>query len=99
MKQENGRTLKILTGNKSKNADEMFEELGYRVFVNNGFNLFEYVKHYELRPAKHIKFEIDETITIAKENEKELAVNSDHINMQELKAINEKVKELGWLDD
>lgn len=79
-----------------KSADEMFEELGYRVFVNNGFNLFEYVKHYELRPAKHIKFEIDKTITIAQENEKELAVRSDNITMQELQAINKKVEELGW---
>ena len=80
-------------------ADEMFKELGYKVFVNNGFNLFEYVKHYELRPEKHIKFEMDRTITIAKKYENELAVNSDYITMQELKAINQKCKEMGWLDE
>ena len=82
---------------KKSKADEMFEELGYRVYSNNGFNLFEYVKHYELRPAKHIKFEIDKTVTIAQENEKELAVRSENITMEELQAIRLKCKELGWL--
>lgn len=75
-------------------ADKMFEKLGYKKMSNN-----EYVKHFSLKPARHIIFAIDETISICEENENELAVNCDYFAMQELKAINKKCLELGWIEE
>ena len=79
-------------------ADEMFEKLGYKIMFDNTCK-FRYVKHFTLKPARHIIFAIDKTISVCEENKNELAINRDYFTMQELKAINEKVKELGWLDE
>lgn len=79
-------------------ADEMFEELGYENIINETC-ICEYRKYFKLKRARHIIFAIDKTISVCEENEKTLAVNRDYFNMQELQAINEKSKELGWLDE
>ena len=77
-------------------ADEMFEKLGYKIMFDNTC-LFRYVKCFELKPKRHIIFAIDKTISVCEENENELAINRDYFTMQELKAINKKVEELGWI--
>ena len=72
-------------------ADEMFKELGYEIVTENRTKIM-----YEREGQffdKYIVFEIiDKHIVI------ELGTGeSTNINMQELQAINEKCKELGWL--
>lgn len=79
-----------------KTADKMFEELGYKIMFDNTCK-FRYVKHFTLKPARHIIFAIDKTISVCEENKNELAINRDYFTMQELKAINKKVEELGWI--
>ena len=79
-------------------ADEMFEELGYENIINETC-LCEYRKYFKLKRARHIVFAVDKAVSVCEENEKTLAVNRDYFTMQELEAINEKVKELGWLDE
>lgn len=74
-------------------ADVMFGELDYK-FTNNELYVSEYVKHFNTKFARHIRFHIDRTITVSEENERGLAVRVDSFDMQELAAINEKVKEL-----
>lgn len=91
MKQENGRTLKILKRNKSKNADEMFEELGY-VKEEDDIEI-----KYHLC-CSHIIFNKISKYVISQANEWGND-EPEYIDMQELKAINQKVKELGWLDE
>ena len=67
-------------------ADEMFEELGYEKF--------EVDDVYE-RNEQHIVFYSPEReVAIFKKDKEGLGI--DFIDMQELQAINEKVKELGW---
>lgn len=80
---------------KESEADKLFEELGYKIMFDNTC-MFRYVKCFRLKPKRHIIFAIDKTISVCEENEKELAINRDYFNMQELKAINKKVEELGW---
>ena len=81
---------------KEKTADEMFEELGYKIMFDNTC-MFRYVKCFELKPKRHIIFAIDKTISVCEENEKDLAINRDYFNMQELKAIYKKCEELKWI--
>ena len=70
-------------------ADKMFEELGYeKEIIGNGY-VFEKGSGLD---EKEIDF-----ITNVETSEKEIWIDDFHIiTMQELKAINEKVKELGW---
>ena len=83
-----------------KTADELFKELGYeKVREDNDSYEIRYVKKFGIRRGKHIVFFCDKTISVCSENKKGLAVDRDYFNMQELKAINQKCKELGWLDD
>lgn len=81
---------------RKETADEMFEELGYKIMFDNTCE-FRYVKHFALKPARHIIFVIDKTISVCEENKNELAINRDYFTMQELQAINKKVEELGWI--
>ena len=77
----------------NKTADEMFEELGYETSekLKNGI--------------VYLKEEEDEDIEISfidyDDYGKTVEVDkfSNLITMQELQAINKKVKELGWLDE
>ena len=71
--------------------DEMFEKLGYE-------KLNELDKDYNPNYIVYIK--IGKTITFKKENHK-IGIKDyqrNYIDMQELQAINEKCKELGWLE-
>lgn len=75
---------------KEKTADEMFEELGYKI-------LFEDKKEiqYEFEGIymdNEIKFDLKEK-TVLKEYS---TGESQEISTQELQAINKKVEELGW---
>ena len=71
-------------------ADDMFKELGYEIlFEDNHYIQYEFEGIYmdnEIKIDKKGK-------TILKEYS---SGDSQEITMQELKAINEKVKELGW---
>ena len=70
------------------NADKMFEELGYKKTAE-----FKSSIYYELQtPAcfHKIVFVIDNK-TVYKDN--------SIITMQELKAINKKCEEMGWLEE
>ena len=69
---------------KEKSADEMFEELGYE------HSEFMYEIYY-VKDGKTISF-----WTNRNEVESHVRVISARITMQELKAINKKVEELGW---
>lgn len=91
-KEELEATLNIA----EKSADEMLEELGYRILFDNTC-MFRYVKCFRLKPKRHIIFAVDRTISVCEENDKDLAINRDYFNMQELQAINLKCKELGWI--
>lgn len=74
---------------KEKSANEMFEELGYeQEIVGNGVEYYLDLGVNE----KEIDF-IEDVET----KEKEIWIDDFHtITMQELKAINKKVEELGW---
>lgn len=81
-------------------ADEMFEKLGYEK-ENYGYKII-YTKKDSgedknfiitiMLEAKLIFAEIDDGCD-------EIDRRSFGVQIQELQAINEKVKELGWLDD
>ena len=68
-----------------KNADEMFEKLGFNLVHQNVIWIVYKSK------TKDIDFNLKYK-TIEVEN----GMESKNITMQELQAINEKVKELGW---
>ena len=76
-------------------ADKLFEELGYEKYENNTLTSFIWRNKTEqyviLFRDKQVKFDY---LYDYKPCYRQYA-----ISMQELKAINEKVKELGWLDD
>lgn len=66
-------------------ADEMFEELGYEKQHEGTYK----------REKQTIVFYFDtKEVAIYKKDENGIGI--DFIDMQELQAINEKVKELGW---
>lgn len=65
-------------------ADEMFDELGYKKY--------EYNKRIE-----YLSREKSQAI-IFHQDRKEIEQLDSIINILELQAINEKVKELGWLE-
>lgn len=70
-------------------ADEMFKKLGYE--KDTCANATEYI----LNNDKEIDF-VENKDT----NQNEIWIDSFHtLTMQELQAINEKIKELGWLDE
>ena len=75
-------------------ADEIFKELGYEkvsdIKENIGYVYFKREKH-------SIYYEYPKIIFHNKI--KKLTIQNDYLSMQELQAINEKVKELGWLED
>ena len=66
-------------------ADEMFEELGYKKAFSSSNEIIEYCKEN----LYIIRFYI---------SSKRVWTNL-LISIQELQAINKKVKELGWLDE
>lgn len=68
-------------------AKEMFEELGYEQNTKN--NVIYYFKKIHI-PKSYIVYSIN---FIA--DKKEIFI-SKNIDMQELKAINKQIEELGW---
>ena len=70
-------------------ADEMFAELGYEkvtnIRENTGYVYFKKEKHFIYQEYPKIIFH---------NRIKKLTIQNDYLSMQELQAINEKVKEL-----
>ena len=79
-------------------ADEMFEKLGYRIY--DDIHSIVYCLHQNFAHFKVIKkiyfYKLEKDICIAQWNVTEGIKIITNITMQELQAINEKVKELGW---
>lgn len=73
-------------------ADKMFEELGYRIDIGEEYGLIRYNKDEN----KFIRFMIENKEIEANKIEPNGDLWILDINMELLKAINEKVKELGW---
>ena len=76
---------------KEKTADEMFEDLGYKPIKMNVIDLlFEYAKEdMQERISFWASNEVSKTFKYMN--------NSSQITTEELKAINKKCKELGWI--
>jgi uncharacterized protein YlbG (UPF0298 family) len=67
-------------------ADEMFEKLGYKKEVRKYADVYN--KHYkDINMIRQFGFNT---------KSKAVMIDVEYITMQELQAINEKVKELGW---
>lgn len=76
-------------------ADKMFEELGYKKEQDNNYILFE--KELLNKEVKTIVFNLNKAlIDIRTEDDYYYQTITTVMNMQELKAINKKVEELGW---
>lgn len=71
-------------------ADKLFKELGYKKIENQFLDVIELWGNDD---DKRLSFETDKTICMSS-----FYVGPENITMQELKAINEKCKELGWLE-
>lgn len=81
-------------------ADEMFEKLGYEKIDKKGLKHIQYVRQINKNTKENITFHKTfkkvEVYFYDYEDYEEL---TKPIAMQELKAINKKAKELGWLDE
>lgn len=90
-------------------ADEMFEELGYEKIVENIFNNeienVEYRKTIEdegfsttikIIEIYNPKFYVKPFVNLVAIKKEIMLKDSFELSIQELQAINEKVKELGW---
>lgn len=75
-------------------AKEMFEKLGYK--QDKQKNYIVYYSLLKLSREKQIEFNFDYK-TIEKRRVPDLHCST--INMQELQAINQQCKELGWFDE
>lgn len=72
-------------------ADEMFEKLGYEKMEDSKTNIGCIYVNYK-------KYSMFQTIVkiIFHYKTKKITIANEYMTMQELQAINEKVKELGW---
>ena len=78
-------------------ADKMFEELGYKKEQDNNYILFEKELLNKNKEVKTIVFNLNKAlIDIRTEDDYYYQTITTVMNMQELKAINKKVEELGW---
>lgn len=95
--------------NDKSKSDEIFEELGYKKYDNHPefdkpISSYTFatqdVRHlyYEQKAVEHIEFDLfsKNVVCYALLNEKMTVVP---LSLKELEAINEKVKELGWLNE
>ena len=81
-----------------KTADELFKELGYEI-EDKSFSSILYEKNISLSERVYIYFRLKEKLVQAEYVDDDYEMRgASYLNMQELKAINEKCKELGWLD-
>lgn len=88
-----------LNGTKRLTADEMFEELGYEKMIEHKFIEPEYGETTELILYRDDIQGLDIEFWNDKSISKTCNYDISYITMQELQAINKKVKELGWLDE
>ena len=79
-------------------ADELFKELGYKKIEENDKYVL-YLSEKSLWRQRKIRFWKDEKVIFNDLLEDDKVVSSVQIGIEELQAINEKVKELGWLGD
>ena len=77
-------------------SKEMFEELGYEYYEDDGFNCYVKEKGKLIEPD-YISFDRLERKFFVSRNSK--YDNGTTINIPLLKAINKQVEELGWLDE
>ena len=80
-------------------ADEMFKELGYKNIEDN-YNI-NYIKTYSFingdRVREQIRFcKLDKYVHIESFNYDTEVIFGKFLDIKELQAINEKVKELSW---
>lgn len=79
------------------NADKMFKELGYKKITKNFYNYLEYVKQENEELQLVISFNgQSKTFMCAMYQFGETRSRGMATTIQELQAINEKIKELGW---
>lgn len=71
-------------------ADELLKELGYATIYDNYTDRLIYGKMYDAE-AENVCFEFIE-------KDKILNLSSGNYNVRLIQAINEKIKELGWLE-
>lgn len=79
-------------------ADKLFEELGYEKIVEHKYkqpddDVTELILYRDYGTLLEIEFWNDKTIS------KFSGYDVSYITMQELKAINLKCKELGWIEE
>lgn len=81
-------------------ADKMFEKLGYIKNEDKRVIIYKYNQYFNnFKIYKKIYFyKIEKQITFISYNLTEDIKIDFNITMQELQTINEKCKELGWLD-
>lgn len=84
---------------QEKTADKMFEELDYRKNEDERVIIYDYIQYFNhFRTFKKISFyKLDKGISLYNYNITEEMKIDYNLTMQELKAINKKCKELGWL--
>lgn len=80
------------------NADKLFYELGYEKIEENDEYVLYLSKEFIGRKRK-IRFWKDDKVFFNDLIENDKIISSVQIGMEELKAINMKCKELGWLGD
>lgn len=76
-------------------ADELFKELGYKKIEENDKYVL-YLSEKSLWRQRKIRFWKDEKVIFNDLLEDDKVVSSVKIGIEELQAIKEKVKELGW---
>lgn len=90
------RPLKESIKEDKSEADKMFEELDYRKYQDEDICKYEYDKAgLKIVIQFNLKYA---TITVSMYDKDEKRSYPPEITMQELKAINKKCEELGWLD-
>ena len=75
---------------KKSQAEEMFKELGYKLFIKSNSEIC----YMEKENTWYIKFYLDEKVVLCSEND--FYTTSIAISVEELQAINKQVEELGW---
>lgn len=81
-----------------KTAREMFEELGYTFHEDLGFDELEFRKDVE--PEIIISFDLsNKTVAVYDWGDYIDGFGTYYMSMQELHAINQMCRELGWLDE
>ena len=80
-------------------ADKMFEELGYKKITEHKFKEPEYGETTELILYRDDVQGLDIEFWNDKSLSKMCNYDVSYITMQELKAINLKCKELGWIEE